>query len=354
MALIRTLHAWAGALLSLILIVLGLTGALLVVKDDWLRLTLPQARAAVQTTPQALGAAVDTLEAAHPGHIHHLVFSGPELGIHQVFFHGESYGYAAADGRLIAQWTGTGRLEEWVYELHHFLLAGDTGMRVAGAAGLAAAVLVITGLIIWFPAWRSFGFRWWPASARRRDLIAVHRNLGAVFALPLFVFCLTGGAIIFFQTTHAWLVRLLPGAEAEEFFPPVDPGDIDWPKALAGAQAAFPKATLRLVIWPEGPWAPAVVRLKQPGEWAPNGHTSVMIDPSTSRVIGVVDPQALGRGQRLNDAVHPIHAARIGGRLYDLATFLSGLALAGLGGIGLWSFLIKPRGKRGSATSPKS
>jgi uncharacterized iron-regulated membrane protein len=345
MALIRTLHAWAGAFLSLILVVLGVTGSLLVIKDDWIRLTLPEARAAASATPETLGRALDALEAAHPGHLHHVVFPSPQLGVHQVFFHGESYGYAAADGRLVAQWTGTGRVEAWVYELHHFLLSGETGMRVAGAVALAATLLAISGLVIWLPAWRNFGLRWWPRSGKRRDLIAAHRNLGVVFAIPVLVFCLTGGAIIFYQTTHAWLVALMPGPEAEEFFLPVDPGDIDWTRALAGAQAAFPKATLRMVIWPEGPWAPAVVRLKQPQEWETDGRTSVMIDPSTSRVIGSVDPQVLGRGQRLNDAIHPIHAARVGGRLYDAATFLSGLALATLGGLGLWSFLIKPRGR---------
>ena len=39
----------------------------------------------------------------------------------------------------------------------------------------------------------------------------------------------------------------------------------------------------------------------------------------------------------------PIHAASMGGRLYDLVVFLGGLALAALGGLGLWSFLIQQR-----------
>ena len=39
MGAIRLIHAWAGAILSLILAVLGLSGALLVFEDDWVRLT---------------------------------------------------------------------------------------------------------------------------------------------------------------------------------------------------------------------------------------------------------------------------------------------------------------------------
>ena len=33
---LRTIHAWAGAILSLLLIVLGLTGSLLVFENDWI------------------------------------------------------------------------------------------------------------------------------------------------------------------------------------------------------------------------------------------------------------------------------------------------------------------------------
>ena len=44
MGVLRTVHAWAGAILSLLLLVLGLTGTLLVFEDDWLRLTVPEAR----------------------------------------------------------------------------------------------------------------------------------------------------------------------------------------------------------------------------------------------------------------------------------------------------------------------
>jgi uncharacterized iron-regulated membrane protein len=156
------------------------------------------------------------------------------------------------------------------------------------------------------------------------------------------VFCLSGSGLIFYETTLGLLNRLLPGPAPEEFFPPSQPGEIDWPRALANAQARFPDATIRAAIWPEGGGA-ARVRLRQPGEWTPDGRTTVIIDPATSQVQGVIEPGRLGRGYRLNDALYPIHAAAVGGRLYDLLAALTGLALAALGGFGLWSFVIKPR-----------
>jgi uncharacterized iron-regulated membrane protein len=339
--LIRTLHAWAGAILALVLIVEGLSGALLVLKPDYLRLTMPQARIHVAATPQVLGAAADALEKAHPGHLRRVLFAGPELGIHQLLFMDQSYGYAAPDGRLLATWKGAERPETFVYELHHFLLSGDTGMKVVGYSALAACVLALLGVIVWSPLWRATRLRVWPASVKRRDMIAAHRNLGALFALPVILFCLTGGGIVFYKTTQSLLMKWLPGPVPEEFFPPADPGDIDWPKALAGAQAQFPDARIVGAVWPEGIWAPAIVKLRQPGELPIDGETEVLIDPVTSLVQGVKDSKPLGKGLRLYNDLWPIHTAAIGGRLYDLFALLSGLALAGLGVIGLWSFLVK-------------
>lgn len=354
MGVVRTIHAWVGALLSLILIIVGLTGAALVFKGDYLRATIPEAAAKVAPTPQALGAAADVIEHIHHGELRYLIFAGPNLGVHQAVFTENRTAYAAADGRIVTEWTGTGRPEVWLYELHHFLLAGDKGMRVVGLSGLVAVFLALTGLIVWAPWWKRTSLRVWPRSARRPDLIAAHRNIGLVFAIPIIVFCLTGSGLIFYQTTQALLVKWLPGAVPEEFFPPTDLGEIDWPKALTAAQAEFPDAQIRVALWPEGPWAPAVVRLKQPGEWTPDGRTTVLIDPSTSRVTGVVDPQKLGRGLRLNNALYPVHVAAVGGRIVDGITALSGLALAAMGALGLWAFVIKPRRRRTKIPTPQT
>ncbi|HEY9216712.1 MAG TPA: PepSY domain-containing protein, partial [Phenylobacterium sp.] len=86
--------------------------------------------------------------------------------------------------------------------------------------------------------------------------------------------------------------------------------------------------------------------LKRPGEWHPNGRTRVRIDPASGAVLAADDAEALGRGMRLANAVYPLHAAAVGGRAYDLLTFFTGLAVTALGAFGLWSFLLKPRGRR--------
>jgi len=270
-------------------------------------------------------------------------FASAELGVHQLTLHG-GYEYDAVDGKPVAEWSGEGRPETFVYDLHHFLLAGDTGMKVVGFGGLIAALLGLTGLIVWAPTLAAWRPRLWPSSTQRRDLIATHRNIGALFLLPILIFCLTGAGLIFFKTTQSLFAKVFPGQVEEQFLPPAYEGTTDWVKALAAAQAAVPNGQLRMAIFPRDAGDAAIVRLKTPDQWTPYGNTEVLIDPRSSTAMGVRD--AGPRWMRLYNGLYPLHTARVGGWAYKAVAALSGLALAGLGVLGLWSFLIKPRRRR--------
>ncbi|WP_426052037.1 hypothetical protein [Brevundimonas sp. SL161] len=91
--------------------------------------------------------------------------------------------------------------------------------------------------------------------------------------------------------------------------------------------------------------ATAQCRLRQPGEWHPNGRTTATIGPATSQVVATSDAHALPTGIRAYNAFYPLHASSVGGWLYDWMTALSGLAMAGLGGVGAWAFLTKPQSR---------
>lgn len=337
MGAIRTLHAWAGTGLAIVAVVFGLTGTLLVFEDDWIRATVPAARAEIDLDAARLGAALDRLEASEP-RLTSVVLPGGAIGVHRLYLADDGFGYADADGAVVDRWRGAGRAETWIFDLHHELLAGHTGKLVAGGAGLALALMILTGLVVWIPAWRATGWRVWPRSGARRELIGSHRNLGLIFAIPLVVFSLTGAAIVFHGTTQA-LLGAVPAPPA----PAVGTGDVDWARALAEAQARFPEATPRMVVRPAAPGKPATIRLKQPGEWHPNGRTTVTIDPATSRAVATSDANALPSGVRAYNAFYPLHASSVGGWLYDAVTALSGVAMAALGVIGAWAFLGKPR-----------
>ena len=88
------------------------------------------------------------------------------------------------------------------------------------------------------------------------------------------------------ESTHGPLTVLSAPAPKP---PAVGSGLVDWAVALPAAQAAFPEARIRTAGLPPEPGKPASVRLRQPGEWHPNGRTVALIDPATNRVVQTVD-----------------------------------------------------------------
>ena len=78
-------------------------------------------------------------------------------------------------------------------------------------------------------------------------------------------------------------------------------------------------------------------------EWLPNGRTMFWFDPADGRLVASRDAQALPLGLRIANAEYPIHAAKVGGLPYRLVMTASGLTLALLGSLAVWSFWAGPK-----------
>ncbi len=83
----------------------------------------------------------------------------------------------------------------WAQRIHGTLLIGDLGDRLIEIAAWATLVMLVTGLVLWWPrgglGWRS---RLWPG-ARRRGLAwwrSLHGSLGLCTGAVLLVFLLSG------------------------------------------------------------------------------------------------------------------------------------------------------------------
>jgi uncharacterized iron-regulated membrane protein len=338
--LLRSVHAWAGLALALLVAVMALSGTLLVFKADYLRAVFPAANHAVATDSASLGHVVDAAARQFPGEIRSLAFGTPELGLHQVRLLDGGGAYLDSAGRLVDHWSARGRPEAWLFDLHQTLLAGDTGHTVAGVLALTMTLMTVTGVIVWWPGARSFRGRLWPASLRRRALVAHHRDLGVAVALPVMIAALTGAAMVFPDATRATLAQVLP-AEASQpaarvASTPVDM-TADWAALLAQAQAQMPRATLRIVSFPDGEGL-VTVRLKQPAEWHPNGRSSVRLG-ARGEIVEVRDALRDSLAERAFNTLYPLHAAHVGGRAYDAVVAATGLALATLALLGGATFL---------------
>lgn len=341
MKLIDLLHRWLGGILGLVLAVLGLTGAILVHKEDWI--ALPHAADSRLADPQALGALADKLLVGAGGG-ESLIFASDRFGLVQLR-KGEGGLYASQTGETVAEWSNQWeRPELWLFDLHHHLFTGDTGETVIGVAGLAALGFVVTGTILWWRTRRTFRFRLWPARMTGPAIRMHHRDIGIVFAPLLFLTALTGTMMVFRPVAGLVLApfgspaKIEADLKAPKFKAGALASDLDWSDVVTNAHRTFPDAQIRILALPRRPGDPVTVRMKREAEWLPNGRSMVWFDPASGKLLASRDALAMERGTRLFNMAYPVHAGKVGGLAYRLVLTLVGLVLTLLGTLAVWSF----------------
>ncbi|MGX7953246.1 PepSY-associated TM helix domain-containing protein [Tsuneonella sp. HG249] len=343
MRLLALLHGWAGGLIGLALSLLGLSGALLVWKDDWT--ALPYADAVPVLTPAALAQVTERATAG--GELSRLTFAGDTLGLHQAIYSDGGGAYFGPQAQEVARWASQWeRPELWLFDFHHHLFMGEAGELATGVFGVAGVLFVLTGTILWWRTRKTFAPRPWPARMTRPAIVRQHRDLGIV-AAPLLLLSMATGTLMLFKPLAATVLApwgsLEPPAKVELPNAGVPGPDTDWAAMFTAAQARFPAAALRRLQFPREASEPVVLRLRQPFEWTPNGRTYLKLDPASGKVLAVDDPAKGNAAQMTQDTFYPLHAAKVGGLPWKLAITLSGLALAMLGSLAMWSFWFRRR-----------
>ena len=347
MALLDTLHRWAGGLLGLILAVLGLTGAVLVHRDAWI--WLPHAGDAPVRDPRALADVVERLLADPAARPQGIVFAGPNLGLHRLDFGKGAGAYTDQAGTIVRQWQSQWeRPELWLFDLHHHLFAGDVGETVIGIAGVVGLLFVVTGTILWWRTRKTFAFRLLPKRLSRPAIVRHHRDLGIVAAPLLILSLLTGATLVFRPLTAVFLGPGAPATIDAALKPPTAPDvplarTLDWRAMMLTAQARFPDAEPRTLMLPRKGNGMVTLRLRRPQEWLPNGRTTLWFAADTGRLIGARDAATLPTAATVFNMLYPLHAAKVGGLGYRLVMTLSGLALGLLGSLSVWSFWFRRR-----------
>lgn len=337
------LHRWTGGLFGLLLAVLGLSGAILVHKTAWI--DLPHVGDAQVQEVGVLAGAVSRLT-SDPGTVpQSILFAARDFGLHRLRHGGQAGAYADQTGAIVAAWDSKwGRPELWLFDLHHYLLAGDTGATAAGVLALVGIGFVVSGAILWWRLRRTFRFRLWPRRMSRGAILRHHRDLGIVVA-PILLLSMLTGAMLTLKPVATLL--LSPWSSAAEMRagtakPDVTGGrlarDFDWAAMFGEAQRRFPTAEFRSLALPREPGDLIVLRMKQPEEWLPNGRTMLWFAPESGRLVAARDALTLPTGLRLFNMVYPLHAASVGGIAYKLTMTLTGLALTLLGTLAVWTF----------------
>lgn len=346
--ILRHLHAWGAAVLALLMMLVSLTGTLLVWKQEYLWLTVPEAR--VDFTPDAaslalIGRSVDALFADEQ--VFNVQFATRELPLTQVQMADNHFAYLDSQGRLVDAWTGNGRFEEWVYDLHHRLLLADTGLDIVGVGAMLMSVLVLIGVVAYWPFRKGFRLGILPRDLGRPQLTKAHRNGGILLALPFLLTLITGIALVYPGQAEDLLLEDIRSSEAYsnamvEQLDSISGGDSGaWLPALERAEAVFPGAVIRSAQVPGDFSYYRILGLQQAGEWNRQGMSRVYIDAAGGYMDIRMDAQGYPLLERAYNALYPLHTGKMNSLLYKLWLTLVGLGVFALAGMGLYSFVRK-------------
>lgn len=333
------IHRWLGGIVGLGMAVLGLSGAALLWKPWWVMVS-QQARAPSEAEALAIIKAGERLGASY------VTLPSAEFGAAQAGLPHGGGAYLAHDGAVLARWGSVWeRPETLLFDLHHHLLMGETGELISGWLGIAGAAFCITGLILWWPTRRTFHWRAVPARLTRPAIIRHHRDIGVVLALPILLAALTGAMMVLRPLGQTLLAPLSEAGEVEAWQakPPAPATALapDWPTILTAARHRFPDGEPRMIVWPKAPGDAAIIRMRRPQEWHPNGRTTLTL-AGDGTVLMARDAPAAPLAVRAGNALYPLHSARLTGSAMALplrmAMTLAGLGLALLGSLAVVTF----------------
>lgn len=118
------LHAWVGATLALLLVLIAATGTALVWKDSYVQMSFPDEAVDLKRNIDNLAQLAESAEAAFGKQaIHRIRFGDDSNGVSLVEIVNRRAAYMAAYGTIPDECEPNGRLEDWLLDLHHRLLA---------------------------------------------------------------------------------------------------------------------------------------------------------------------------------------------------------------------------------------
>jgi uncharacterized iron-regulated membrane protein len=225
-----------------------------------------------------------------------------------------------------------------LYKLHSAILLDTTGRGLLACVALSYLFMLVTGLVLWWPAR-------WPPTLRivlnrglLRGLFDLHRTGGAVLGL-LIALSVATGAYMAWRPLGGYISAAL-GQEVVKA-PAVPKGEPTGPRLsldeiVARGQQVFPGQPIGYVQVPAKPNRPVRLRFRLDDDPHPNGISSVWLHPLTGEVLAVRRWRELDTGNGMVAVVYPLHTGELGGPLHQVLVAFTGLSLAGLGFSGIW------------------
>lgn len=335
------LHQWLGLWLGALLLLAGVTGSLLVFYVDIDRLLHPEQAVEGQATLASYDAAARTVRRAFPEREGpwRIEVTGEPGAIPLRYYHpvetaGQGHApmlvWLSADGKRVLRrdfWGNTAMT--WIYDLHYRWLLGETAGKIFGYLGLALVVLLVTGLLTWWPrgSWKK-ALHFKPRAAPSRRLRDIHKLVGLA-ALPLLVMLVGTGVMLALPNERNAVLSPLLGAAQSATPPlalPLSADPLPPSAVVATLKRALPSAVVAWIELPATEGGPYHLRVQLPGDPSrrfPRSH--LWVDSHTGALLKVVNGTASTPLTTAVNWLHPLHDGSAGGALLRWLTVLVGL-----------------------------
>ena len=346
--LLVKIHLYLGLAASLVVIVIGLTGALLVFEQETDQALHPhlwqvmprEDRVSLQSIVDAVAETYRprtflTVEVQNDRDRPYVISTETDFQVFVNPYSGEILG-----AREHAQ-TFFGLM----FALHRTLLAGEIGRTVVGVVTLLVVFLVGTGLYLWWPRTTarvksSLSLRW--AAGWRRLNYDLHNVLGFYASWYLVVIALTG-LVWSFSLVHDALFWLTGSPPPPWKSRPLStatgtgPG-ITLDEAMRKADEAIPDAGATEIMLPQRPQDSISFIKRSPGALNPNAQHFVSLDQYTGAILKVDRYEELSWGATMRLLVYPIHVGSIFGRATQILALLVSVlvVVSAITGVLLW------------------
>jgi uncharacterized iron-regulated membrane protein len=202
-----------------------------------------------------------------------------------------------------------------VFQLHHYLLSGETGRTLLGVTGILLLLMVIGGVALWWPKFKPRAImqalRITHGGSWSRFNYSLHRT-GGIFAAPVLATMAFSGWYLnlpkMVTPIVASVITVTPPGKPASAPAPAGTPLLGAAQAMRAAQALYPAALVTRVSFPRKAGDPFEVRVRQPGEVRQgSGATRIWLDAHTGKRLGVRDPMDAPAGDTFLNWMYPLH-----------------------------------------------
>jgi uncharacterized iron-regulated membrane protein len=349
-SLFRRIHLWLGLLLGLPFAVLAVTGSALVFYielDAWLHpgIRVETSAPAPDWTSPVWDQALATARARWPEATGKWSFevTGKPGAIPARYYaptdgHSAGHGHAdplmvwfSSDGRQVLRQARWGDyLMTFFYDVHRNFLAGDLGNAVVGWTGVATLLLLVTGLVTWWPrgSWRK-ALTYKAAASPTRRLYDLHKLIGLASLVFLLILSTTG-ALLALPAEKTWLLSKLVAPVVAVPAPVSTAKDgrrIPIRQALAAAHQAMPDGRIAWIDVPGPGEGVFRFRAQVPGDPTHRfPYSFVFVDQYSGAVLAVHDARQGTASTTVSNWIRPLHDGSVAGLSTRVLAVVVGLA----------------------------